>query len=246
MKFVATYKPQLIEYLQKYLVEKEQESSSVILTPPNPYQKIIQFITSGKMVRGSLCIATYQLFKQDLPLELVRVASSLELFHAALLMHDDIMDESLTRHGSKSIHEQYKEWGGEQQLRNSARFGESVAQCIGDIMFFWAFDMLSDERTPHAIKHSFSHVLATTGLAQMQDMYYAMTTEPTPLSAVINMYKHKTAHYTFSLPLYAGAVLGGAPQEMLQKFQSLGELLVISFVLLDLLFQINKNNKGFF
>lgn len=57
----------------------------------------------GKMMRPSLCIATARAFGARAE-EALRAAVSVELFHNALLVHDDVHDESQLRRGRPSLH----------------------------------------------------------------------------------------------------------------------------------------------
>ncbi len=57
----------------------------------------------GKMMRPSLCIATARSFGARLEAA-VRSAVSIELMHNALLIHDDIEDESEERRGRPALH----------------------------------------------------------------------------------------------------------------------------------------------
>lgn len=57
----------------------------------------------GKMMRPSLCIATARAFGASLD-EALHVAVSIEMLHNALLIHDDIQDESDTRRGDAALH----------------------------------------------------------------------------------------------------------------------------------------------
>ncbi|MEM7291938.1 MAG: polyprenyl synthetase family protein [Pseudomonadota bacterium] len=58
---------------------------------------------SGKMMRSSLCIATARAFGASLE-DAIGSAVSIELLHNALLIHDDIEDESEERRGSPTLH----------------------------------------------------------------------------------------------------------------------------------------------
>ena len=58
---------------------------------------------AGKMMRPSLCIATARAFGARLD-EAIRSAVSIELLHNALLIHDDIQDESEERRGRPTLH----------------------------------------------------------------------------------------------------------------------------------------------
>ena len=57
----------------------------------------------GKMMRPSLCIATARAFGAQLD-DALRTAVAIELLHNALLIHDDIQDESLERRGRPALH----------------------------------------------------------------------------------------------------------------------------------------------
>ncbi len=57
----------------------------------------------GKMMRPSLCIATARAFGAHLD-ESLRTAAAIELLHNALLIHDDIEDESEERRGRPTLH----------------------------------------------------------------------------------------------------------------------------------------------
>jgi len=57
----------------------------------------------GKMMRSSLCIATARAFGASLE-EAIGTAAAIELLHNALLIHDDIEDESEQRRGQPTLH----------------------------------------------------------------------------------------------------------------------------------------------
>jgi geranylgeranyl diphosphate synthase type II len=60
----------------------------------------------GKMMRPSICIATARAFGAEIE-DAVRIAVSIELLHNALLIHDDIEDESETRRGGPTLHRKH-------------------------------------------------------------------------------------------------------------------------------------------
>jgi geranylgeranyl diphosphate synthase type II len=57
----------------------------------------------GKMMRPALCIATARILGAP-PETAVRAAVSIEMLHNALLIYDDIQDESLQRRGKPALH----------------------------------------------------------------------------------------------------------------------------------------------
>ncbi len=57
----------------------------------------------GKMMRPSLCIATARAFGAQLD-DALRSAAAIEMLHNALLIHDDIEDDSEERRGKPTLH----------------------------------------------------------------------------------------------------------------------------------------------
>src|SRR5215469_14262875 len=57
----------------------------------------------GKMLRPAICIANARAFGGRLD-RAVRCAAAVEMLHNALLIHDDIQDESLLRRGKPTLH----------------------------------------------------------------------------------------------------------------------------------------------
>src|SRR5690606_4997540 len=88
-------------------------------TSPYLYGPARDFLDQhGKGLRPALCIATCKAFGGD-EQAVLPTAAALELLHNALLVHDDIEDESLERRGQPTLHEKY---------------GVPIALNIGDAM----------------------------------------------------------------------------------------------------------------
>jgi geranylgeranyl diphosphate synthase type I len=145
--------------------------------------------------------------------EALPLACALELFHAAFLIHDDIMDGDAVRRGKPSMH---------------AQVGESVALSIGDMAIFCGYDVLS--HLGQELVSYISRELANVTVAQMHDVY---PREEQTRDALLHTYTYKTARYTFSLPLAAGAILAGAPGETIAQLERLGESMGILFQIRD-------------
>jgi len=84
----------------------------------------------GRALRPSLCIATARVFGGQVE-EAVATAASIELFHNALLIHDDIEDESQTRRGKSTMH---------------ALWGVPIAINVGDTLTLLSLRPLLDNR----------------------------------------------------------------------------------------------------
>jgi len=84
----------------------------------------------GRAFRPSLCIATARAF--GTPIELaMRTAVSIELIHNAMLIHDDVEDESEQRRGKPTMH---------------ASEGVPIAINVGDVLSLLAMRPLLDNR----------------------------------------------------------------------------------------------------
>jgi len=119
------FKEQLIEFktnfdeqLSQYLLEKIEQAGKINSTAKTNLQEIYRVIlevkSAGKRIRPAL---TYFGFlatgktpsKEDLH-NIMQVGIALELFHTFALIHDDIIDESLTRRGSPTVQSFYQDY----------------------------------------------------------------------------------------------------------------------------------------
>ena len=237
MKIFSHYKGLTEEYLCTYLDQKEKEFSFVNSWGADVMQRLQSFTLPGKMIRGGLVILAADMLTSPHYHDSIALAAGMELAQSSLLIHDDIMDRDLTRRGAPSFFAQYKILAEEQTLNEPYHFGEAMGICAGDIGFFLLYDIVGALKVDPLIKVSLLQILSReltlVGLAQMQDVYFGATSSPAPLEDILSLYRHKTARYTFSLPLLLGATLAGAQSELLDKLSLLGEDMGIIFQLRD-------------
>src|SRR5439155_22149386 len=97
-------------------------------------------VASGKRLRPAFCHWGYVGAggDEDDPV-IVDVGAAFELLQAFALVHDDVMDGSATRRGSRTVHLDFGDrhvvegWRGE-----ARRFGEGVAILVGDLAHVYA------------------------------------------------------------------------------------------------------------
>lgn len=100
-----------------------------------------QFLSGGKRFRAQFALLGFGTQTSQIPDYAIDVASALEIFHAAALVHDDIMDKSDTRRGAPSAHRRFEEvHGASNWAGSSSDFGTSAALLFGDLLL-----ALSDE-----------------------------------------------------------------------------------------------------
>lgn len=240
--FFADYKKQITQYILRFLEEREQPTTTTLFGS-DVFKRLQAFLREGKMIRGGLILLSSEMFAGETDENALIAASALEIIHASLLIHDDIMDNDLTRRGRETLFAQYTSLARSEKLQQPEAFGRNMGICVGDIGFFLAFELLTqlstDSDSKTKLLQLFSTELTMVGLMQMQDVYFGNTRQTVPLNDVLSLYTYKTARYTFSLPLMAGAILTDQSPSTLTQLEKLGESLGI-------IFQIKDDELGLF
>jgi geranylgeranyl diphosphate synthase type I len=199
--------------------------------------RLRKFTLQGKMIRGGLTVLSYLLFREDAPASMLDMAAAVEIVHSSLLIHDDIMDRDTIRRGKPSIYHQYRTLARKRAFDDPDHFGESLGICAGDVGFFLAFEVVASlDLKPgiHKILMSrWASEFISVGLAQMQDVSLSTTTGGVSEDDILNLYRYKTARYTFSLPMSIGALAADAGGAVVAQLEKIGELMGIAFQLKD-------------
>jgi geranylgeranyl diphosphate synthase type I len=163
------------------------------------------------------------------------VAAAYELIHSSLLVHDDIMDRDRVRRGEHTIFHQYEELARSEGAAEPGHVGTSLGICAGDVGFFLAFEMLSSAAADRAWKilRLWAEELTAVGLAQMEDVAFGASSRARGEQEILNLYRYKTARYTFSLPLATGALAAGREPPTVTRLEELGEQLGVLFQMKD-------------
>ncbi|HDT13662.1 MAG TPA: polyprenyl synthetase family protein [Candidatus Aminicenantes bacterium] len=206
-------------------------------------RRLGEFSRRGKLIRGGLVCLGYEMTGRRLSGAAVRAGTALELMQSALLIHDDIMDLDAFRRGAPALHRQYAEMGGREAVGDADHFGVSMGICAGEIAIFLAFEALAGlpgpcRRTVEAQK-LFAAEFGLVGLGQMRDIQTGASPRLIEAREALDLYRFKTARYSFALPLAMGWILGGGAPSVRPKLERLGEHL-------GLIFQIKDDELGLF
>ncbi|MDL4773060.1 MULTISPECIES: polyprenyl synthetase family protein [Thermomonosporaceae] len=188
----------------------------------------------GKRIRPLLCMIGWHAGGgAGEPAAALRLAAALELFHAAVLMHDDVIDESPTRRGRPTVHHVLAE---HRRAGPDLRFGTSAAIILGDLTLAWSDQLVRSAGMPADRLQDVLPVLEAmrteVNLGQFLDL--VATGRPTAdLEAALTIARYKTAHYTVQRPLQAGAALAGASPDVLAACSAFGIPLGEAFQLRD-------------
>ena len=225
---LENYKKKFDIHLKAYLDKKEEQAEKVDELAVQIVQVIRKFVMSGgKRLRPFLVYQGYLAAGGEDGDAIITASMSIELAHAFLLMHDDIIDRDAVRHGEKTVHEIYIEMGrgfgmDEKEARH---FGNSMAIIVGDYAYSMANDILygadfSAEVILHALRN-IQKIVSRTIPGQMVDMMMSAKGSGTE-GEVMRMYEGKTARYTFEGPLHLGCSLAGQweNEKLLENFSA--------------------------
>lgn len=200
-------------------------------------RRLVAFAGSGKLIRGSLVVASAQAFGVAASDDVYTVAASLELIQSFLLIHDDIMDEDPVRRGMPAVYEQYRRYACENGYREPGRFGESMGICSGDVAALMAVSAIGASGLPAETRARLMKLvtdeIATVGVAQMADVANGHSPHAASEQEILSVYRYKTGRYTFSLPLMLGAILAGAEEAIVDALSRWGELEGMVFQIRD-------------
>ena len=182
---------------------------------------------------------------QDSEQAIAGIAASLEMFHAAALVHDDLLDQSDTRRGAPAIHKRFetlhkeKSWAGAPE-----RFGVAGSVLVGDLMLGWSSEIFGNAllQSPNreiesACRDEFSLMRVEVMAGQYLDVLEENAAATRPVSEGVGRAEkvilYKTAKYSIEAPLRIGAAFAGADPAKLSQFTHFGIPLGIAFQLRD-------------
>lgn len=200
------------------------------------YLDLTEFVSRrGKRIRPLLFMLSYRVFGGERGVddrELLRAAAALEMLHAFILVHDDVIDQSDRRRGLPTFHKLVEEHLGKIQGRE--RIGQNVALVVGDMLFALAIDTLHRADFPAATRDvalsRFLRYLSDTGSGEVCDILLGCR-DITRASdeEIARMYTLKTTRYTFEAPCALGAILAGAPMDAVDEIAGVTDPLGLAF-----------------
>lgn len=206
-------------------------------------------LSGGKRFRARFCIAGWQATSAAVdPGEeqaVATLAAALEVFHAAALVHDDIIDNSDTRRGMPAAHIRFSALHAESGFAGlSDTFGRASAILQGDLLLGWsdelvdaALDMLADRRSARTTRAEFNRMRTEVTVGQYLDILEENAWPTVPDSDTIRRAERvmtfKSAKYSVEAPLALGALLGGASNDQVESLRRFGLPLGLAFQLRD-------------
>lgn len=162
----------------------------------------------------------------------ITAGAGLELFQLAALVHDDLMDASLSRRGLPAAHLQFGALHEERaMISNPDAFGAAGALLLGDLLLVAAESELQAALVDHpetasAARPVFEEMMAEVTVGQYLDIYaqsapWADDPE-VDLDRARRVIKAKSARYSVEHPLALGAAMAGANRAGCEAIRAVG------------------------
>jgi geranylgeranyl diphosphate synthase, type I len=195
----------------------------------------------GKRLRPALVAASFAAFggdPDDTP-ALYPVAAAFELLHTAFVVHDDVIDHDTVRRGIPNV-------AGEFRVRartrgadaaGAALLGDAAAILAGDLLLHEASRLIGLTDVPADVRAGLFGLLDdaiyVSAAGELADVENAVMPDYAEAEAIFNATFNKTAVYSFSAPLCAGALLAGASRKAIAALDAEGGRLGLAFQLVD-------------
>lgn len=191
-------------------------------------------LNGGKRLRPYLVFLGYSLAQGDATEPVHSVAVALELLHQSLMIHDDIIDRDLIRHGKENVAGIMRQKYGPLSS-DSDHLANSAALLAGDLLISEAYYQISSaamaDSTRAQLISRLHRTIYTVGGGELLDTESIL--KPVGTENVIQIAQFKTADYSFVTPLLCGAELGEAKPELMKILQQAGMELGVAFQLQD-------------
>lgn len=199
-----------MEWLERYMQDLVR---SPILLLSDPARYILT--AGGKRLRAAIVFLTAKLGQEIVTDEALHAAASIELVHAASLVHDDLIDQSPHRRGRSTIH---------------SKWHHDAALLTGDYLF--ALSAQAIARTSD-VKILADISNAATAICEGE---ICSVDEVEPLEKALEAYNFKIGHKTASLfeaAARVGARCGGMDKSIIESLGRFGYALGLSFQIVD-------------
>lgn len=233
---LATVQRQVNEFLVKLCRERRSHADKIHENYGRLWESITDYIEGGgKRLRPYLVVLSYEAFGGNDRSAIIPVACAWELIHAALLVHDDIIDRDYVRHGHPNIAGRFLEYYETIDSPSDRRHhANSSALLAGDLLLSESYSLLFESSfKPRKIKQAcelLQEALFTVVGGELLDVEASVL----PLSVTPQLIAEaKTASYSMIGPLLTGASLADASDAKKIKLKQLGLVLGVGFQYVD-------------
>ncbi|MET9536227.1 polyprenyl synthetase family protein [Streptomyces sp. NPDC006553] len=229
----AAFKARVDEVLHRFVADEADLLAAVDPALGPVAEQLEASVAVGKRLRAAFCYWGWRAARQPDSDALVRAAASMELVHAAAVVHDDLIDDSPLRHGRPTAHVAFGH-----VVRHHPRAADaarSLAMLVGDLLMSLAGQLFATSGLPAAYlgrARPLWAALARDLIAGecLEILHTGVTPDTT---ASLKVIRYKTAKYTVEQPLLIGGALAGAGDRLREGYSAYGLPLGEAFQLRD-------------
>ncbi len=202
------------------------------------YKLINNYILSGgKRIRPLTYLLVYEGYagaETDLK-KVLPGALALELMHNFALIHDDLIDRSITRRGHAALQVSFSSYLAENGRPSDS--GPDLAILAGDIVYSLALEncLKLEPELPNrdAAIHELLSTAVRTGCGAFNEIWLRSGSGVLGEEEILRLYNEKTANYSFACPLKMGALLAGADCTEINKLGEFARLVGQAYQIYD-------------
>ncbi|WP_166136569.1 polyprenyl synthetase family protein [Nocardioides ochotonae] len=193
----------------------------------------------GKRFRPRLVHAVHDLLGGVAGAAVPQVAEAVELLHTAFVVHDDVIDGDDVRRGRASTPGSFRREATDAGASPEAAATYAVAGAVltGDLALAGSLRAVATAPLEPAVVRRLldllDHAIRVSAAGELADVRHSLGLAEPTLAEVLAVAEHKTAVYSFQLPMQAGAVLAGADPAVIDGLGEVGRRLGVAFQLLD-------------
>ena len=232
--------------LERFAADRRAEVAALGDEAVDFVESALASIHGGKRLRARFLTAAHAAVAPSVDTasspDIAGVAAALEVFQAAALVHDDLVDNSDTRRGRPAAHRALEShharssWAGDAEA-----FGRAAAILLGDLLVAWSDDLFEEsiaaaESAPRA-RRQYARMRRDVTIGQYLDVAeeaaHVGAPDDSHAERARRIASYKSARYSVQQPLLIGAALAGAGDAQHDALASFGHAVGLAFQLRD-------------
>lgn len=229
--------------LNSFLARQETVMAGISPDVAPLMDSISKLVTGGKRLRALMAYWGWRGAGGDAAHpDIVNAGCALELFQAAALIHDDIIDRSDTRRGGPSVHRRFSQLHqAEGWALDEERFGHAAAILTGDLCLSFSEEAFAGigprAASGTAARRIFNlmraEVMAGQYLDILEEVAGPVRDRAGAVERATSIIRFKSAKYSTEHPLGLGGALAGADDALLAGYSAFALPLGEAFQLRD-------------
>ncbi|MFD3333790.1 polyprenyl synthetase family protein [Streptomyces sp. NPDC058700] len=229
----AAFKARVDQVLHRFVADEADLLAAVDPALGPVADQVEAAVAVGKRLRSAFCYWGWRAARQPESEALLRAAASMELVHAAAVVHDDLIDDSPMRHGLPTAHVALG--GAVRHHPRAVEAARSLAMLVGDLLMSLAGQLFATSGLPAAYLGRARPLWAALArdLIAGECLEILHTGLAPDTAASLKVIRYKTAKYTVEQPLLIGGALAGAGAGLREGYSAYGLPLGEAFQLRD-------------